>query len=472
MSQGAREEPRYWRDRDPEENASGRLPEGEDLQLGALWVAELYTPATVLGLLDGIRGMGWEFSKTHDESLMKWMNDVREGRQAGWMSLGLVSPRAKPHFMADRTANLPSGVRAAVPVLMSITPSITAFVSLFLLEDEAAESISAPLRQTFMTSTRRDSRFRSWHVLRYVLWGGTLHTMRHIDHPDMKRRLAARAAVREMESRCTGWVRDNLPGVFSGVPGAGPPTAALLISEHARPLTAEAKAVRAFGALGLDRDFDSWESEEWPGVRVVLPDRWDDDRPRLVFACRRHDAFPDERGYADPTSNWSMGQRADDHVRGLLSRWALSELLDRYHESLAALRDRTARDGSYRPVRDLKSLRSLVRTTLYDIGVSAQEIADFANSKVIYRWDVMELTYCRKVGGETLEFVPDMQERQAARAQQVLREEKLLRSALSTSSHLTQSVSNVRIQRLLVVLTIASIGIALWAAFLSLSAKP
>lgn len=37
------------RDRDAEENASGRLPDEEGVQLPGIWVTELYTPSTVGG---------------------------------------------------------------------------------------------------------------------------------------------------------------------------------------------------------------------------------------------------------------------------------------------------------------------------------------------------------------------------------------------------------------------------------------
>ena len=43
------------RDRDPEENTRGRLPDDEGVQLPGIWVAELYTPSTVGGLLNGIK---------------------------------------------------------------------------------------------------------------------------------------------------------------------------------------------------------------------------------------------------------------------------------------------------------------------------------------------------------------------------------------------------------------------------------
>lgn len=470
IRQHERDEPNFWRDRDPSENARGRLPNDEGIEVPAVWVAELYTPSTVGGLLDGIRDLGWEYGRSRDDSLTKWMNDVREGRQAGWTSLGLVSPPEDAHFMSERVAPLPDGVRAALPVLMSLTPSLTALTIVFLLRDDAAASLDQPLRAEYMTTTHRDPLLRPWHVIRYVLANGEARFGRSIYHPDMTRRMEVRSCIRDLESSCTAWVREYLPGAFSSLDDARNPTAALFVTEEVRPMSEEARSIRALDGLAINRDYDAWESAEWPGARLVLPRGWDDEGTRLVFACRRRDAFPDRPGYHDPTSNWTIAQRADDLVRGLLSRWALTCLLDRYHQTLSALRDRTALNSRYRPVRDLKKLRSLARTTLYDIGACAHEIMEFAESDARFKRYVLEMVYAREVNGKKPDLLNDLRSSQVARAQQVQREADLLRSTLSTSNDVSQTISNIRIQRLVVWLTLISLGVALWAAYLSFMA--
>lgn len=466
------EEPDFWQQRDLEENAQGRLPDDERIQVPAIWVAELYTPSTVAGLLDGITELGWEYGRSRSDSLTKWMSDAREGRGAGWTSLGLVSPPKNPHLMRERTAPLPEGVTAALPVLMSVTPSVTAFVIAFLMEDDTADLLDEPLRASFSTAARRDPLFRPWHVVRYVFRNGSVRFGHSIHHPDMIRRDRVKSSMRELERECVNWVRGHLPGAFAALAGASLPTATLFVTEQVQPLTEEAREIRAFDGLAIDRDYDAWESDEWPRARLVLPRSWDGEGSRLVFACRRRNAFPDQPGYPDPNSNWTIAQRADDLVRGLLSRWSLTCLLDGYHERLSALRDRTARDGGYRPVHDLKQLRSLARTALYDITACAQEIEEFVESDSAYRHGVLEMAYAREVRGERPDLLAGLRSSQRMRAQQVRRESGLLQSTLSTSNDLSQTISNIRIQRLVVLLTVVSIAIALWAVSLALRATP
>ena len=470
--QHERDEPKYWRDRDSKENARSRLPDDESVQVPAIWVAELYTPSTVGGLLKGIGDLGWEYGRTRDDSLSKWMSDVREGRQAGWTKLGLVSPPGSGHFMRERTAPLPPKVKAALPILMSLTPSLTAFIVVFLFDDDVAASLETPLRDEFTTTIRRDPLFRPWHVIRYVLMNGPIRLGYRIYDPGMIRREAVKARLQELEDGCVQWVQRCLPGAFSSMPGSRLPTAALLVTEQTRPLTEEASEVRAFDGLAINRDYDAWESDQWPGGRLVLPRGWDNEGNRLVFACRRRDAFPESPGYRDPTSNWTIAQRANAYIWGLLSRWAVACLQDSYHEALSELRDRTAQEGRYRPVSDLKKLRSLARTTLYDINACSQEILDFVKSDRHYLYAVMEMTYAGEVRGENQELLDDLRSAQEQRAQQVQRDASLLQSTLSTINDLSQTITNIRLQRLVVLLTLASIAIAFWVAYLTFNSTP
>src|SRR5207302_388429 len=128
--------------------------------------------------------------------------------------------------------------------------------------------------------------------------------------------------------------------------------------------------------------------DEWPGCRMALPNAWRKEDLRLRFSCRRRDAFPESAGYADPESNWTIAQRADEMIRGLASRWALSCLLDGYHQLLSSHRDRAAGHASFRPVRDLRQLRNLVRTDVYDILSASAEISAFATAPVPYAFEV------------------------------------------------------------------------------------
>jgi hypothetical protein len=452
----------FWRERDASENAEGRLPDEEHLEIPAVWIVELYTPSTIPGLLEGLRRLGWEVGKSRDDSLVKWMSEVRTGRLAGWTSLGLVSSPKSPHLMTERTALLPPGVDAAFPSLMSVTPSLSALAICFVMGDESARALNAVLRGTY--STFAEPLFKHREVVPYVLWNRPIRLGHRIHSPDFQRRDGAVRVLDDLERRCSSWVSRNLPGVFgSDLRGGLYPSSMFFVSEQTMPLTDEASKIRAMEGPALDRSYEAWRSDEWPGVRTALPHSWRSEGLRLQFGCRRRDAFPDRSGYPDEDSNWTMAQRANDYVPGLSVRWALTCLLDGYHQALSNLRDQSAKADSYRPVRDLKRLRRLVRTDVYDILLSASEIATFAEDKWRYAHNVIELEQASLRSGEKIELLEQLRSSQISRSRQVENEAGLLLSTLAASTDMTQTISNVRVQRALTVLTVLSIVVAIAA---------
>jgi hypothetical protein len=458
---------------DSEENYDGVLVDDEGVQIPAVWVVELYTPSTINGLLKGISDLGWDQGLSRNDSLLKWMSDVRQGRYAGWINLGLVSSPNSKNFMRERVADLPYGVTAAMPVLMSLTPSLTAFVVLFIFEDSTADSLVSILREKFTTLIRRDSLLRPWHVVRHILFNSHIRLGHAIYSPDLIRREKIQVHLKQLENGCIKWVHAHIPGAFASLPDIPTPTATLLVTEKVRPLSDEARRIRAFEGLGINQYHGIWESSKWVGARLVMPIRgWEEKENRLVFACRRFDAFPEEPGYHNPSSNWTISQRADDYVQRLLARQAITCLLDGYHQTLSSLRDKSAQDGKYRPVRDLKELRALVRTKLYDINTCTQEIVEFVKSDFDYCDDVMNMTYISHKGNGKIDLLSNMRSHQTQRALQVKRDADLLLSTLSTSSNISQTISNIRLQQFVAVLTILSVVIAVIALRVSSPSPP
>ena len=147
-------------------------------------------------------------------------------------------------------------------------------------------------------------------------------------------------------------------------------------------------------------------------------------------------------------------------------------MLDGYHQRLAELRDQAAIERTHRPVRDLKKLRSLARTRLFDVAAAAREIEDFVDNDDSYRYGTMEMRYVRKIKGEHGDLLQGLRESQRTRARQVAREATLLQSVLKIRSEISQTIGNIRLQRLAVFLTVLSIGIAVLALMLSVRAEP
>jgi hypothetical protein len=244
----------------------------------------------------------------------------------------------------------------------------------------------------------------------------------------------------------------------------------LLVADGFEPLTEEARQIRALEGTDLDADYDAWESKDWPGVRMTFPHGWRKEDLRLRFGAQREKGFPPEKYYFEPMSDWTIAQRANDYVPGLLTKFALSCLLDGYHQHLSASRDVAARRRSaFRPIRDLRRLRTLVRTEAFDIGSAASEVRALAQDKHAYEWQMIDLTYVRTVGGGHPRLIDSLRKGQVARAKQLDAESRLLLSSLATTADLTQTISNVRVQRLILFLTVVSVAIATTAVIVALN---
>jgi hypothetical protein len=461
----------YVRDEnDQKHNETGRLPPDEGVQLASISVVELYTPSQVEGLKQGIARMGWDHGRSSTISILTWAADARRGDGGAWASLGMVT--SERHIASERIAELPRGVHAAFPVLMSLTPSITALITAFMMDDTSSKVLDDPLRATFATRAEERPGLRWWNVAAYVLFNSDIRFSRTIHDPHSERRRAVAQCASRIETACTDWVREKLPGVFSsGLRDGVFPTATLIITEKCNPGKDNLRSIHAFEGLSIDRDFNAWISDQWPCARLVLPGLRNDDGLRLAFACRRRDAFPNAAGYHDATSNWTISQRANDTIREFLARWALTSMLDGYRERLSVLRDRSAAVRSYRSVRDLKQLRSLIRAQLYDIDIAAHEIRQFTNEPW-YHHDVLHLRPMDARFGGTTNLASALRDAQSTRADQVARESDLLKSVLSLSSNVSQTITNLRIQWLMVILTSASIGIAVAALYVSVRSMP
>jgi hypothetical protein len=109
---------------------------------------------------------------------------------------------------------------------------------------------------------------------------------------------------------------------------------------------------------------------------------------------------------------------------------------------------------------------------MYDISTSAQELEDFAQEDRSYRYDVLEMEYVGSVRGERPDLLQSLQSSQVNRARQLRRDSTLLQSTLSIISEVTQTISNMRVQRFVLFLTFVSISIALTALIITLSSPP
>ena len=438
-----------------------RFPENEHIEVAALWLVELYTPSAVRGLLMAIEKNGWDRGMVRDRSLTDWMGKVREGRLAGWTSIGPIGRPRAPRIFSEVVSDLPEGVQFVLPRLMSLTPSVTALVACFVLDAPVSDAVMGPLTEDFHDSIHGDPRRKWYRTLRYLAFGGTAHNGYSVIPPHVRRARAVEETLDDIETQCAAWIRANLPGTFArGLRQGSFPSFALLVTEQMQPLTEPVRHLLALEGTRLNRDLDAWADPGLPQFRFVFPRAWERRPLRVHIGCKRSEAVPEGPGRTDRASHFAIAHHLDESLHGFASRWAQGALLDGYHEVLATQRDRAGSPGPRRPIRELKAVRELVRTDALDMFAAAGDISSLTEDLLAFTYDVLEPQRLRQPGGEPINFLNNLREAQRERSRQLTQSLQLLLTTLSTSADLAQTISNTRTQRLVTVLTAVSLVLA------------
>ncbi len=452
----------YWRPRDRERNAASKPPPDESCQLVAIWVAELYTPSTLIGLTDGLRRKGWDDIRRGDLDIVDWILQSRVGGGGSWSRLGLV--RRRGVGFADLRDDLPPGVDAINLGLFALTPSITVITAAFVLGDEAAVGYHTTLDADYETTLlplHRDRGRRLAQLGWRIRYGpGWMWRRGHvIEDPELARRRAAHSYLVKHKERAEEWLMERFPGVFAaGLLGGHFPAAALTVLEVAEPFAERGPGWQR--AAGLDSWWRVWRSDEWPGCLLSLPGGGIGDVPHLMrLAVKRSHT---EDWNLDGPENWYVSLRADDLLAGLLARWAILTASYGQREVLARLRDVTARKRGHRVVQELKTLRRAASTSALDAELLAREGARLADDKARMRFHTVAFTREDEHGGkvEKAELLDLMGTNLRRHADDVGAANRLLLDTTALVASLTAAISNVRLQRIVTSVSIVSLIVA------------
>ncbi|WP_148288649.1 hypothetical protein [Ilumatobacter nonamiensis] len=376
--------------------------------------------------------------------------------------------------MADQTDVLPPGVRAAWPSLHSLSDAITILTVLFVYEEDDPELAEAMRRDYESTFSVLPPRLAGLGPLRRTLKRalrprkprrGSGYSMHR---PNELRRQAAQDVLSRRRQQCVAWVAERVPGSFSTAGVVELPSIQLVLTEKADPTSEPGLRDRWLANTGVDTfGGGPWRSESWPAVRLWTPGAFSEpESSALSLIGRRSDAFPQQDGSPDD-SNFVVAQRANDYLQGLLVRWAHSQMLATHRKQLAELRDAAARlDRSTSwPVRDLKQRRRAIHGLAGDVAISTAAAKRLASNKLGWHMDVLDLVEAEPFRGREADRLTErMRLNQIALAQDLEEDLPRVMTILSTDSELAANLSNIRLQRFVLLLTAVAVSIALWAA--------
>jgi hypothetical protein len=363
-------------------------------------------------------------------------------------------------FWPDRIVDdLPDGIAFARPGIYTLTSTVTAVTTMFLLDEERSRTLGSVINQ--------DMSFRT----RLLPRGGVAFS-----DVRQQKQAAADAWRAQLRDDAARWLAARLPGSFHRLAPGQLPTVELLLTEQQLPWEESTDQQRGRGwtqLLDLEGFGGYWQCAD-PSWLRLRERRFHGRRPGqrhiLTLAGLRPEflrTLP-----APPTGTDQLDQAVqhlDFYVVARANRWALTSLLRELDEQLAVTRDLAERSGSGRSPRALTQIqRQLLRTGM-DSRIVAVDIVRYAQDEASWRRDILDFNevpppaLAHRVTSQA-SLAGTMRQGQINHGDRVTQAEAGLRELLNTSAQLTAAAENLRLQRRVLWLTIVSLIVAVIAA--------
>jgi len=239
--------------------------------------------------------------------------------RGGWSDLGLISKSRNFSYPFGVVGPLPKGVKYVSLRLCHVSPSITAIVACFSLDDEAAR------RPIKLMSRGLESKFVS-HGRSYSISGPISQKGDLIEQN--------RIAIRKELSR---WFGKHVPGLFSTSQSDKFPTCELLMLDGKNLNTSSKSEILRI--LGLRMPFNTWGSEDWPGVEFVwpLPGRLEPEWHAVLAAHRGPLQAIDTKSYGGGRDVYQY--KFQYRIVPFLLLWAMRATVEDFQARISRIRD-------------------------------------------------------------------------------------------------------------------------------------
>lgn len=453
---------------DQQENEESRIDPDRELRSPMIWGVELYGPAEVGSLYAGLKKLGWSraggWKQEHNSASQ--VQRMRSQGAGAWANLGIVRRRGdNSSWSGDRNfAALPDGVGSLIVSASQISPSLTAIVVGFQLEELLAQGYEAELNKDRRTFHRRIS--GRWSI-------------EHVS-PAHQKKDAVDAIRSERRAVVGAWFARNFPGYFCGLNlGARFPTMELLVG---RGLTLRdedeprSRAIHSWQRLLMNASpYEVWDSSECPGLQIGFDWHHDEDTGRHVYLTLDPKTFPDEPhgGFGGPSLH-AFSFRCDQMFTGLLVQLAALEYLKVHARGLHTAREhlKIARSNS----RDVtKSLEEIGRFFDRTLGAPAivRELSELSEHEGWFRRSCGDFgTNAWEEDGERRMLYTDLQSGLRIRSTRLTQDEALLRTHFEQLTTILSVQESIRLQRRTLLLTLIALAVAFGSLAIAVYGPP
>jgi hypothetical protein len=428
------------------ENSRTRLPEGEEIHLGGLVLAEVFPPSYSSALRDAVERFPIAAEK--------------KAELAAWLRQGRSSSGVSGHMnLATVRGDRPEEYDAVNIDLYFLQPSFTVLIATFAIADNAGD-LSKVLRADYTSSDYASVTSPLGWARSRIPWSRTTETVMTVpvSQPSVRRRQAFEDLITEREVSCWEWLVDRFPGRFCGEDSALRPSFRVLTTKESSPYVDDHKWLNPPDLRFRSYLWRPTTSKNW----FLQVSDWPRNLQTTATAATRR--LPREATSSDDANLCSPQQMAMQFASGhsaVIARWATSCLLSLYADELADLRDRAGRRpkrwSPRRHVRDALDLdRYLIgdgldaATVAPDVASFAKDAQNFATDLRAYPEYLEPFPESARAANPPRELMAWIQEGLLERAEKLEKDTSAATENIRASAELRQAIANTRLQRIVV----------------------
>lgn len=435
-----RESEQISREMDSHDNAELALPDGEQIEWPCLWIGELFAPSHAEALSNGLRDLdSKQVSLFHNQPAAEWIKRARSW-QGGFWSIGEFSNDERP-FVGKSDIDLPDEFSMMRGELKQLAPGVTVAVFQFVLREKCAGRIQATLERDFETKVA---------PLKGTPGG------EEVFGPQLRKEAAVGDVRAEIRGLARDWVAGHIPGLFSNIDEAGVPGWDLLLSRNEQLFERGEVDKRWRDLIGYAGSTAQWSSDRLPGLRIVSPLAQGSEAVAAVLGIK------DEalRSLEDAHVGEGVSSLAFQVHRRVVDHWALWTLrkaLQAHEQVFSDVRDQLGRVPSrLGSGRHLRRLRNEVMPMSFDLQTLGEAPAELGSLGVAIRRSSAEFTQVEQPKQETtrLSLMEVLANDVRREGQRVSRQGREISNGLRVQGELLLAATNVRLQRLVLFLTL------------------
>lgn len=364
------------------DNNDIKLHGDQKAHVPAIVLVECFTPSNIKDLLASIDA--WpikppEYLESLKDQVRKWRNSDYGG---AWTSVATFARPDSGLFEYTADSSIPRRIKAVEFVLSSPLPSLTALVAIFYLADDHSD-ISDKLKVNYVprigrTSFRAKGKIAKFsHILPFSRARNVYYVVNVIG-PDHLQREDVDNMFSEIEAHCWQWLKGRAMGKVGALPADRRPAVRCILLDGLEPFGPLERTSRIddpgawrawydsdselpygeprgpIASLGLDDRTSAWATEKRDSFYFsVRGGYYDNSRAAYISANRSSLVKALGDGFDESDSGFNIFHYLmRNYTLGLLSAWTVEQMLARYKEEIAAIRDSSAASQSAYRVAD------------------------------------------------------------------------------------------------------------------------